>query len=84
VGSLGKGLKKRLPSELWAQLEKCYAGVGAVENWEALFRTMELFRQVAMEVGKGLGYAYPIELDLRVTTFVKNMQQRQSKKLIDF
>jgi aminoglycoside 6-adenylyltransferase len=74
VGSLGKGLKKQLPSELWAQTEKCYAGAGAAENWEALFRTMELFRQVAMEVGKGLGYTYPLDLDKRVTAYVQKMR----------
>ncbi len=73
---LGKGLKKRLPPELWSQLEDTYAGADIAANWEALFRTMALFRRVAMEVGERLGYAYPLDLDQRVTDFVKNMQQR--------
>jgi hypothetical protein len=30
-----------------------------------------------MEVGKGLGYDYPLDLDERVTAFVKDMQQRK-------
>jgi len=76
VGALGKGLKKRLPPELWSQLENTYAGADIAENWEALFRTMALFRQVAIEVGKELGYPYPHDLDQRVTSFVKDMQQR--------
>jgi hypothetical protein len=38
---------------------------------------MALYRQVAMEVGKGLGYDYPLELDGRVTAFVKDMQRRR-------
>jgi aminoglycoside 6-adenylyltransferase len=80
VGSLGKGLKKRLPSEIWTQMEKCYAGAGAAENWEALFRTMELFRQVAMEVGKGLGYTYPLDLDQRVTAYVQKMRRMQERQ----
>ena len=29
-----------------------------------------------MEVGEGLGYHYPIDLDERVTAFVKEMQRR--------
>ena len=74
VGALGKGLKKRLPPEIWSQLEEAYAGAGLEENWEALFRTMALFRQVAIEVGEGLGYTYPYDLDERVTTYVKRMQ----------
>ena len=74
VGSLGKGLKKRLPSEIWSQLENCYTGAGVAENWEALFRTVTLFRRVAMEVGEGLGYTYPLELDQRVTAYVQMMR----------
>ena len=74
VGALGKGMKKRLPPEIWSQLENTYVGAGIEENWEALFRTMGLFRQVAMEVGEKLGYAYPLELDERVTTYVQKLQ----------
>ena len=75
MGALGKGLKKRLPPEIWSQLKNTYAGVDIADNWEALFRTMALFRQVAIEVGKALGYDYPHELDQRVTDYVKDMRQ---------
>lgn len=77
TGSLGKGLKKKLPPDLWSQLEATYTGANTDDNWESLFRTMALYRQVAMEVGKGLGYNYPLALDERVTAFVKDMQQRR-------
>ncbi len=73
TGSLGKGLKKLLPPATWSRLENTYAGASTQENWEALFRTIALFRDVAMEVGKGLGYEYPLELDQRVTAFVQRM-----------
>jgi len=75
TGSLGKGLKKRLPFEIWSQLESSYVGADIADNWEALFRTMTLFRQVAMEVGKGLGYAYPHDMDERVTNYAQNMMR---------
>ena len=74
TGSLGKGLKKKLPPEIWHQLEDTYAGASTQENWEALFRTITLFREVAMEVGDELGYEYPLDLDQRVTAFVQRMQ----------
>jgi aminoglycoside 6-adenylyltransferase len=77
TGSLGKGLKKKLPPDIWSRLEAAYAGADVADNWEALFRTMALYRQVAMEVGKGLGYQYPLDLDQRVTNFVKEMQWRR-------
>lgn len=75
TGWLGKGLKRKLPPEIWSQLEETYAGADASENWEALFRTMALFRRVAMEVGEGLGYAYPLDLDQRIVAYVKEMQR---------
>lgn len=67
IGALGKGLKRHLPAYIWRQLENSYTGAGIEENWEALFNTMALFRQVAAEVAEGLGYKYPHELDRRVT-----------------
>jgi aminoglycoside 6-adenylyltransferase len=74
VGALGKGLKKRLPPDLWSQLEETYVGGDLSENWEALFRTMALYRRVAIEVGERLGYQYPLELDERVIAYVQKMK----------
>ena len=74
TGALGKGLKKRLPPEIWSQLERTYVGASITDNWEALFRTIALFRQVAIAVADHLGYAYPYDLDERVTTYVQHMQ----------
>ena len=74
TGALGKGLKRRLPADLWRDLEATYAGAGVAENWEALFRTLALFRRVAREVGAQLGYTYPDELDRRVTAYLRHMQ----------
>jgi aminoglycoside 6-adenylyltransferase len=74
-GILGKGLKKRLPPAIWTELENTYAGADIVDNWQSLFRTMALFRRVALEVGQGLGYEYPLDLDQRVTVYVQKMQQ---------
>jgi aminoglycoside 6-adenylyltransferase len=75
VGALGKGLKKRLPPDIWAQLESTYVGAGMEENWQALLKTMALFRQVAVEVADHLGYEYPHDLDQRVTTYVQQVQR---------
>jgi aminoglycoside 6-adenylyltransferase len=74
VGALGKGLKKQLPPEIWNQLENTYVGADVDDNWEALFRTMTLFRQVAIEVGEALGYIYPIDLDRRIRDYIQEMR----------
>lgn len=74
TGNLGKGLKKRLPRGIWEELEGTYAGAGIADNWEALFRTMALFRRVATEVATDLGHAYPLDLDRRVTAYVREIR----------
>jgi aminoglycoside 6-adenylyltransferase len=74
-GNLGKGLKKRLPPGIWRELEGAYAGAGIEENWEALFRTITLFRRVAVEVAEDLGYAYPHDLDEQVTILARTMKE---------
>lgn len=73
--NMGKGLKKRLPPDIWARLERCYAGASIAENWQALFETMSLFRRVGGEVAAHLGYAYPLALDERVVTYVQQIRR---------
>ena len=75
TGALGKGLKKRLPPELWSHLESTYAGAGIEDNWDALYRTIALFRQAAIQIADHLGYAYPHDLDQRVTTYVQQVKR---------
>ena len=74
TGSLGKGLKRLLPSDIWAELERCYAGARPEDNWEALANTIALFRRVMIEVGGHLGYTYPYDLDRRVTAYVARIK----------
>ena len=74
VGFLGKGLSKHLPPATWTALEQTYAGAGTADNWIALMRTMELFRQVSVEVGDSLKYPYPDELHQRVTAYVERIR----------
>lgn len=74
AGSLGKGLKKRLPPEMWSELEHTFVGAGIEENWEALFRTLALFRRVAAAVGDTLGYVYPLDFDERITAYVRDIR----------
>src|SRR4030095_7911224 len=50
AGALGKGLKKRLPKEIWLGVEATYAGAGLEENWEAFIATLKLFREVGEQV----------------------------------
>jgi aminoglycoside 6-adenylyltransferase len=74
-GVLGKGLKKQLAPGTWHRLESTYVGADLEDNWTALFESVHLFRDVAEEVAKKLGYEYPHELEKRV---VKYLQQAKN------
>lgn len=67
AGRLGRGLKKTLPPEIWAELEGTFAAAGIEDNWRAVFNTTVFFRKIASAVAAKLGYHYPHELDDRVT-----------------
>jgi aminoglycoside 6-adenylyltransferase len=73
-GIVGRGLKRVLPPDTWAELAATYVGLGIEENWEALFATTALFRRVASEVAAALGYAYPSDLDARVTAYLEEVR----------
>lgn len=80
-GPYGRRLKRWLRADLWAELEDTYAGAGLEANWEAMFRTIALFRTVAVEVGEHLGYAYPHDLDRRAVAYletVRNLERARS------
>ena len=73
-GAYGKGLKRHLDPGTWQELENTYVGAGEFENWQALFRTIDLYRRVAIEVGEHLGYHYPHELDDRTMAYLQKMR----------
>jgi aminoglycoside 6-adenylyltransferase len=74
-GPFGRRLKQWLRPDLWEALANTYAGAELDENWQALFRTVELFRRVAVEVGGYLGYAYPHDLERRVIAYIHKVKQ---------
>jgi predicted nucleotidyltransferase len=73
-GVLGKGFKKLLPAEFWARVEATFAGADVEENWTALFGMCDLFRAVALAVAANLGYAYPLELDRRMSDYLRGIK----------
>lgn len=70
-GLYGKGLQKYLSPEIFKEIENTYAGSGAEADWETLFRSINLFRKVAKEVAKGLGYSYPEDKHARLVEYLE-------------
>jgi aminoglycoside 6-adenylyltransferase len=73
-GTLGKGLKTLLEGETWTDFAQTYVGADPEQNWEALLRTISLCRRLAREVAQALGYAYPEDLDQRVSAYLQSVR----------
>lgn len=73
-GAHGKGLKKWVAPALWAEFEATFVGADLEENWDALYKTIDLFRKVAVTVGEHLGYAYPGDLDRRMMIYLDRVR----------
>ena len=52
AGVLGRGLKPKLPHDLWKALEATFVGLDGQANWNALFKTINLFRWGCYRCGK--------------------------------
>jgi aminoglycoside 6-adenylyltransferase len=80
TGPYGRGLKRWLPPDAWADLEDTYTGADLDSNWTALFRTIDLMRRVAIEVGQNLGYSYPDNLERRVRSYLLKVRESDCQR----
>ena len=53
-----------------AALSDVFSRYDADDTWRALFASMDLFGWLGRETAVRLGYAYPADLDARVTAWV--------------
>lgn len=74
AGDYGRGLKRWLRPEVWTALEQTYVGPDLAQNWDALWRTIDLMRSAALEVGAHLGFAYPEALHARAVAYLRKVQ----------
>ena len=73
-GAYGRWFKKQVEPDLWRDIEQTFAGAGSDENWEAMFKTAEVFSSLASEVGENLGYRYPREVEQGVIEYLREIR----------
>lgn len=73
-GNYGRRIKKWLRSDLWSDLESTYVGAGIEENWQALFRLIDLMHKAGVEVGEKLGFTYPESIERRMREYLETMK----------
>jgi aminoglycoside 6-adenylyltransferase len=74
-GPYGRGLKRWLRPDLWTELEATYVGADIEANWDALWKTIDLFQKVAIEVGEQLGFTYPHDLHQRAVNYLQSVKK---------
>ncbi len=57
-------------------LSETYASLDADAIWDAVFRLAVLYRRLATEVAAALGFAYPQEIDDRMTAYLRGVRQQ--------
>lgn len=75
AGNLGKGLHAHLPTELLERLETTFTGVDPDANWAALYAMINLFADVADEVGRALGHSSRRDQIEAVSAHARRMQR---------
>ena len=74
-GPYMRGLQRWLRPDRWIELKSTYTGAALEDNWDALDRTVVLFRKAASEVGASLGYTYPRDLDRRALAYLEKVKR---------
>lgn len=74
VGKCGKWFKYLLSEDLYNEFVSLYAGADYDEIWQKLSRSGVLIRRVGTELGKEIGYTYPIQDDINVSEYINKIK----------
>ncbi|WP_068469798.1 aminoglycoside 6-adenylyltransferase [Candidatus Protochlamydia phocaeensis] len=71
----GKGMHTWLDDQSWKALNEIFARLDRQESWQALEKTIDLFRQLAIPLSKQMGFAYPHDMDSHLSQFVQKLRK---------
>jgi aminoglycoside 6-adenylyltransferase len=66
----GKRMQSWVDANTWRDLHQVFARFENRDSRQGLIHTMELFRKLAIDTSRRLGYSYPHDLDKNMTHFV--------------
>jgi len=72
----GKRMQSWVDPEIWQKLHGTFAHFDAKDSWEALIKTIDLFREITTKTAQLLDFDYPDGMDKNITYFLKNLKNR--------
>lgn len=70
----GRLFKKYLTPDEWKNIQTTFAGSDISENWDALFATMDVFRDFSKDIALKMNFQYPDKLDAETTTYIHRIR----------
>lgn len=80
TGTCGRYFKKFLEKGIWKQYASTYSGVHLKDNWDSFYMAVDLFCNLAKNIGKQLGYEYPKQIESDMRTFYKKIEKKSKKR----
>jgi hypothetical protein len=71
---LGKNMRSWADPETWNALGGVFAHFEAVDSWQCLTATMNLFRRLSQEVALLLKVSYPETVDRHISAFISSLK----------
>jgi aminoglycoside 6-adenylyltransferase len=72
---MGTKMHEWMSPEIWENLHHTFAHFDRNDSWEALLKTIELFRTVALQIAPRMNFAYPKDVDENITGFILQLQK---------
>lgn len=70
----GRLFKKYLSDKEWQMVEATFSGSDVEENWKALFAMADLVNKMGTLLSEKLETSYPIELELKIRTYLRQVR----------
>lgn len=65
----GRYFTKYLDQQTWEQIKQTFAGADIEENWQAFFKMVQIFTNLAKQISQQLEYEYPLEQEKKMVEY---------------
>ena len=71
----GRFFKKYLSKEDWEKIEKTFVGSSISENWDVIYKTIDLVNYLCRKLAENLGFSYPINLENKIIKYINKIKK---------